>query len=452
MDQEGIELFAIWTPISYTIDFDGNTSDGGSDPGDQTVAFDASVTLSSNTFTKTDNDFLGWSLAAGGAVAYDDADTFTMTEALIPGTGTTITLYAQWGVLPVTITFNASTVDLEGNSNAGLVTGSMTPQVIEEGATDVPLAANEFEWDGWNFLGWSDPANISLTPPNFEDAEEVDFSDFSSDTTLYAVWEPDTLELTIDDVYVLDFPEDSDPGLVTHTFNPGDEVVAYNEVDEDNPEELVRGDISSGSATLEIQKIGELESDPDLADIADVDEINSSPVVFFVENTGAEVGGLYSANYDFDALTVKEQYIYFVDRATTLNGTLTEVEGPYFYTLDEVFDADGTTIGSETNFDYWVIDEYLVPYLEDKEGFDENEDAANYYQLVYDAATSFWQFRMTTPDVGRPAEAQPDRFRLSPGLLPPWSRGAGCVAHGRSLRPSRTSARGAEAGRAWPLS
>ena len=200
------------------------------------------------------------------------------------------------------------------------------------------------------------------------------------------MWEPDTLELTIDDVYVLDFPEDSDPGLVTHTFNPGDEVVAYNEVDEDNPEELVRGDISSGSATLEIQKIGELESDPDLADIADVDEINSSPVVFFVENTGAKVGGLYSANYDFDALTVKEQYIYFVDRATTLNGTLTEVEGPYFYTLDEVFDADGTTIGSETNFDYELIDYFLVPYLEEEEDFDENEDAADYYQLVYNAA------------------------------------------------------------------
>ena len=66
--------------------------------------------------------------------------------------------------------------------------------------------------------------------------------------------------------------------------------------------------------------------------------------------------------------------------------------------------------------------------------------------------TSFWQFRMTTPDVGCPAEAQPDRFRLSPGLLPPWSRVAGCVAPGRSLRPSRTSARGAEAGRAWPSS
>lgn len=77
--------------------------------------------------------------------------------------------------------------EVEDNSSATVTfdanggTGSMEPQTSVSSAA---LRANTFERDGHEFLGWSTDADA--TEPSYEDGATYPFS---SDTTLYAVWD-----------------------------------------------------------------------------------------------------------------------------------------------------------------------------------------------------------------------------------------------------------------------
>lgn len=82
-----LSLYAKWQRITYTITFNSNGGSGSMDS--QTVNSGDSITLTSNTFTKEDNTFIGWTdnLANCEKVASDNA-TYTPTS--------NVTLYALW--------------------------------------------------------------------------------------------------------------------------------------------------------------------------------------------------------------------------------------------------------------------------------------------------------------------------------------------------------------------
>ncbi|RYG93585.1 hypothetical protein EON65_58700, partial [archaeon] len=90
MGTSNVTLYAKWTANNNTITFDGNGSTSGT-MANQTIATDASATLTTNAFVRTGFTFAGWATSAAGAVAYADGATYNM------GTSS-VTLYAVWDV------------------------------------------------------------------------------------------------------------------------------------------------------------------------------------------------------------------------------------------------------------------------------------------------------------------------------------------------------------------
>ena len=86
---ETVALFAKWTPITYTVAFDANGGSGTMEP--MTVAYDQSVALTANAFTKDGFEFIGWTNATGKAYA-DKATILNLTSEA----DAAVTLYAQW--------------------------------------------------------------------------------------------------------------------------------------------------------------------------------------------------------------------------------------------------------------------------------------------------------------------------------------------------------------------
>jgi uncharacterized repeat protein (TIGR02543 family) len=116
-------LYAQWTALLQTIIYNANTGTGTMAP--TTGNTGASVTLSTNTFTKAGYTFGGWNtLAGGGGTTYTNGQTITM-----PAGG--LTLYAQWTAFPPTITSVSPTA---GPTAGGLLV-TITGTNFQPGAT-----------------------------------------------------------------------------------------------------------------------------------------------------------------------------------------------------------------------------------------------------------------------------------------------------------------------------
>jgi len=86
-------LYARWTPISYTVNFDGNGSTDGS-MTTQHFAFDVTQSLSTNEFIRTEYKLIGWNTKADGSgKSYADGE---LVKNLSDVANDSITLYAQW--------------------------------------------------------------------------------------------------------------------------------------------------------------------------------------------------------------------------------------------------------------------------------------------------------------------------------------------------------------------
>ena len=84
------------TTNTYTVTFDGNTSDGGS-TATQTLDYNTPTALTANGYTKTGYTFDGWNtLANGTGTDYADEAEYTIGTA-------NVTLYAQWTVITYTV-------------------------------------------------------------------------------------------------------------------------------------------------------------------------------------------------------------------------------------------------------------------------------------------------------------------------------------------------------------
>ena len=95
-DQNGatINLFAQWSPITYSVHFDANGGTGTM--ADQSFTYDVTQVLTSNSYTKDGATFTGWNTAADGSgTSYTDGQqvsNWTITNGAI------FNLYAQWNV------------------------------------------------------------------------------------------------------------------------------------------------------------------------------------------------------------------------------------------------------------------------------------------------------------------------------------------------------------------
>jgi uncharacterized repeat protein (TIGR02543 family) len=166
-------LFAQWVE-TFTVTYDGNTSDDGTPPTDPNSPYAASsvVTVLGNTdLAKDGHVFAGWNTAANGSgTSYAAAATFTIAANTI--------LYAQW-VSAYTVTYEGNTSD-DGtpptDPNSPYAASSV---VTVLGNTDLAKAGHVF--GGWNTTAAGDGTRYAAG----------DTYTLTADTTLYAVWVDD---------------------------------------------------------------------------------------------------------------------------------------------------------------------------------------------------------------------------------------------------------------------
>lgn len=188
-DQD-VTLVAQYDPIEYTINYDANLTGATGTVGPQTYEYDtADFKLTTDTFTSTTKDFLGWSLTAdattatyASGAAIDNA----LKAAMTASQDETVTLYAVWQDKTThTVTFNAGTNGSFTNTSDPLIR-----QVVIEGlsVTGVPAvtANSRYRFDGWKLEG--DTTGKVYT------ADEVKAMSVTADKTFTAsytyVWVP----------------------------------------------------------------------------------------------------------------------------------------------------------------------------------------------------------------------------------------------------------------------
>jgi uncharacterized repeat protein (TIGR02543 family) len=166
-------LYAKWTVNTYSVTYQANGSTTGTAPGDQTAAYNTSVTISGNTgnLIKTDNVFDGWNTQADGlGTSYAVGTSF-----VIPAS--TTTLYAKW-TSNYTVTYTApdSTGGTVPINNNRYIAGA----AVTVSANSGNLIRTNYTFNGWTISGGS--GTVYNNPDTF--------SMPASNTTLVAQWTP----------------------------------------------------------------------------------------------------------------------------------------------------------------------------------------------------------------------------------------------------------------------
>ena len=204
-----ITLYAQWTPITYTVKYNGNTNTSGS-TASSTHTYDVSKALTANSFTKTGYKFVNWNTKADGS-----GTTYTNQQSvknLTTTNGATINLYAQWTPITYTISFNGN-----GSTSGSTASMSMTYDVAKN------LTANGFSKTGYVFSGWNTKTDGSGT--NYSDKQSVKnlSSTQGATITLYAKWTPIT--------YTVKYNANSGTGTTassSHTYDVAKNLTANN--------------------------------------------------------------------------------------------------------------------------------------------------------------------------------------------------------------------------------
>lgn len=125
-----VNLYAVWTPITYSVKF--NANGGSGTMSNQSFQYGTAQALTANAFTRTGYMFAGWATSATGAKVYNDKQS---VSNLASTQGATCNLYAAWEGLNVT---NAEymVIDVSGGSNARYYPVSYLAGVPTGGWTD----------------------------------------------------------------------------------------------------------------------------------------------------------------------------------------------------------------------------------------------------------------------------------------------------------------------------
>ena len=169
-----VELHAVWTPNTYAVRFDKNSSAATGTMADQTFTYGRASPLRANSFARTGHAFAGWATSPTGPKVYDDRQS---VSNLVATAGETMDLYAKWTANEYSVRFN---------KNAPDATGSMADESFVYGAAKA-LTANAFSRAGYTFAGWATSATGAKV---YDDRQSV--SNLSSEqgaiVDLYAVW------------------------------------------------------------------------------------------------------------------------------------------------------------------------------------------------------------------------------------------------------------------------
>ena len=169
-----ITLTATYTPITYTITYNANGGDGKMESS--VFTYGVAGTLSPNTFTRTNYNFVGWAKTSDATVPEyaDQAEVIDWSNV----NGDIITLYAVWQEIPAiyTITYHA---------NGG--TGEMAQSTFNMDV-EYSLPLNEFTRTVYTFKHWA--TNSDGSGNTYTDGQNVTnlTTTRGANVDLYAVW------------------------------------------------------------------------------------------------------------------------------------------------------------------------------------------------------------------------------------------------------------------------
>ncbi len=169
-----VTLYARWSPISYTITFDGNEATS-TVPGIMTGDYDTSITLPPAP-SRTGYTFTGWNTEQGGRTGTRYAAKASYT---IKGN---VTLYARWSPISYTITF-------DGNEATSTVPDPETGDY--DTSITLPPAPSR---TGYTFTGWNTEQG-GRTGTRY--AAKASYT-IKGNVTLYARWSPISYTITFD--------------------------------------------------------------------------------------------------------------------------------------------------------------------------------------------------------------------------------------------------------------
>ena len=154
MGASSVSLFALWTPNTYTITYNSNGATGSAQRGGNAVTTDnyttagSAVTLpGAGTLAKTGYTFSGWADAPTGTVL---SGTFTTTA--------NITLYAQWTIMVINVTYGKGTASASTfTAFPSNTSGNYATRITLSGALDNQVTIGGL---AHVFVGWSDGTSI----------------------------------------------------------------------------------------------------------------------------------------------------------------------------------------------------------------------------------------------------------------------------------------------------
>ena len=165
-NNDEVKLYAIWNPITYTINFDANGGNGEMDS--QVRTYDDNQSLPVNTFTRDGYTFVGWVTLDNEFVDKNSTNNLSTTN------NTTLTLFAKWQEHTYSVVFIAN------NNTSATKVQNFTY------STSQTLLTNTFTYVGHTFAGWKNEDGTVKYNDN-QEVSKLTATD-KGEVKLYAMW------------------------------------------------------------------------------------------------------------------------------------------------------------------------------------------------------------------------------------------------------------------------
>ncbi len=182
-----VNLYIGFTPITYTIEYDGNGATSGSMLDETSHTIVKKITIAKNTFVRTGYTFVGWEDEFGNT--YDDGQEIGYINGIKDGD--IVTLKAIWTAKEYIVTYKLNIPENVKSSNSTLENNIYTytydqPFTLEDKITV----------DGLIFKGWSVKNNNAGESYCFDALSKLNNNELfdyvvNNEITLYAIWDID---------------------------------------------------------------------------------------------------------------------------------------------------------------------------------------------------------------------------------------------------------------------
>ena len=179
-----IHLYALWTPITYSVAFDSNGGEG--EMASAQLTYDVEYVVPECAFTKKGCEFQSWQLLVEGKAVTNYAAGAVVSN-LTSVAGATVTFKADWT--------GFYTIAFDGNGGEGEMADARVE--IDVG---YQLPSNVFARTGYDFVAWSTnrSASASSTDLIADAATVTNLAEVGETCTLYVIWDPHRYTISFD--------------------------------------------------------------------------------------------------------------------------------------------------------------------------------------------------------------------------------------------------------------